>query len=113
MTVQIEGWKHLFSRLCINYMNVTRGVSRVTYRHETTKGIQIARFPGIVPCTIIMDIEGTDGREQFDVKELEAYFSAIALMEATNVSSSNPEKVHLVDPRRAISVISRFQLALS
>nr|GEX83981.1 hypothetical protein [Tanacetum cinerariifolium] len=33
---------------------------------------------------------------EFDVKELKAYFSAIALMEASNVSSSNPEKVHLV-----------------
>nr|GEW79972.1 reverse transcriptase domain-containing protein [Tanacetum cinerariifolium] len=33
---------------------------------------------------------------KFDVKELEAYFSAIALMEAANASSLNPEKFHLV-----------------
>ncbi|GKE17213.1 hypothetical protein Tco_1424790 [Tanacetum coccineum] len=33
---------------------------------------------------------------EFEIKELEAYFSAIAPMEAANASSSNPEKVHLV-----------------
>nr|GEZ10051.1 protein root hair defective 3-like [Tanacetum cinerariifolium] len=31
---------------------------------ETTKGIWIATCPGIDPCTIVMDLEGTDGRER-------------------------------------------------
>ncbi|GJW76109.1 zinc finger, CCHC-type containing protein [Tanacetum coccineum] len=101
--MQKEGWKLLFSRLSINYMKVRYSDITIRYpiqRYETTKGIQIARFLGIVPCTIVMDLEGTDGRERggkFDVKELEAYFSAIAPMEAANASSSNPEKVHLVE----------------
>ncbi|XP_076953935.1 protein ROOT HAIR DEFECTIVE 3-like [Bidens hawaiensis] len=33
-------------------------------RYQTTKGIWIARCPSIVPCTIVMDLEGTDGRER-------------------------------------------------
>ncbi|MFS7975651.1 putative P-loop containing nucleoside triphosphate hydrolase [Helianthus anomalus] len=30
----------------------------------TTKGIWMARCAGIEPCTIVMDLEGTDGRER-------------------------------------------------
>ncbi|KAH0927299.1 hypothetical protein HID58_019555 [Brassica napus] len=30
----------------------------------TTKGIWIARCAGIEPCTVVMDLEGTDGRER-------------------------------------------------
>ncbi|KAL9999391.1 putative P-loop containing nucleoside triphosphate hydrolase [Helianthus debilis subsp. tardiflorus] len=33
-------------------------------RSQTTKGIWIAKCPGIEPCTIVMDLEGTDGRER-------------------------------------------------
>ncbi|PWA80942.1 protein ROOT HAIR DEFECTIVE 3 [Artemisia annua] len=33
-------------------------------RSQTTKGIWIARCIGIEPCTIVMDLEGTDGRER-------------------------------------------------
>ncbi|XP_076881841.1 protein ROOT HAIR DEFECTIVE 3-like [Bidens hawaiensis] len=33
-------------------------------RSQTTKGIWIARCAGIEPCTIVMDLEGTDGRER-------------------------------------------------
>ncbi|XP_077210333.1 protein ROOT HAIR DEFECTIVE 3-like [Tasmannia lanceolata] len=33
-------------------------------RSQTTKGIWIAKCVGIEPCTIAMDIEGTDGRER-------------------------------------------------
>ncbi|KAK1434208.1 hypothetical protein QVD17_11127 [Tagetes erecta] len=33
-------------------------------RSQTTKGIWIARCPGIEPCTVVMDLEGTDGRER-------------------------------------------------
>ncbi|KAH0891340.1 hypothetical protein HID58_053769 [Brassica napus] len=33
-------------------------------RSQTTKGIWIARCAGIEPCTVVMDLEGTDGRER-------------------------------------------------
>ncbi|KAJ7963173.1 Protein ROOT HAIR DEFECTIVE 3-like [Quillaja saponaria] len=33
-------------------------------RSQTTKGIWIARCAGIEPCTLVMDLEGTDGRER-------------------------------------------------
>ncbi|CAA7018435.1 unnamed protein product [Microthlaspi erraticum] len=33
-------------------------------RSQTTKGIWVARCAGIEPCTIVMDLEGTDGRER-------------------------------------------------
>ncbi|KAI3758021.1 hypothetical protein L6452_05567 [Arctium lappa] len=33
-------------------------------RSQTTKGIWMARCVGIEPCTIAMDLEGTDGRER-------------------------------------------------
>ncbi|KAF3450156.1 hypothetical protein FNV43_RR06236 [Rhamnella rubrinervis] len=33
-------------------------------RNQTTKGIWIAKCIGIEPCTIVMDLEGTDGRER-------------------------------------------------
>ncbi|KAH9611043.1 hypothetical protein KSS87_006919 [Heliosperma pusillum] len=33
-------------------------------RSQTTKGIWLARCVGIEPCTLVMDLEGTDGRER-------------------------------------------------
>ncbi|GMP65786.1 hypothetical protein CsSME_00026442 [Camellia sinensis var. sinensis] len=33
-------------------------------RSQTTKGIWIAKAVGVEPCTIVMDLEGTDGRER-------------------------------------------------
>ncbi|CAN4086940.1 unnamed protein product [Withania somnifera] len=33
-------------------------------RSQTTKGIWMARCTGIEPCTLVMDLEGTDGRER-------------------------------------------------
>ncbi|KAF2323552.1 hypothetical protein GH714_036065 [Hevea brasiliensis] len=33
-------------------------------RCQTTKGIWVARCAGIEPCTLVMDLEGTDGRER-------------------------------------------------
>ncbi|XP_062202614.1 protein ROOT HAIR DEFECTIVE 3 homolog 1-like [Phragmites australis] len=33
-------------------------------RSQTTKGIWIARCVGVEPCTIVLDLEGTDGRER-------------------------------------------------
>ncbi|KAK4481986.1 hypothetical protein RD792_012902 [Penstemon davidsonii] len=34
------------------------------FRSQTTKGIWMARCVGIEPCTLVMDLEGTDGRER-------------------------------------------------
>ncbi|RRT35265.1 hypothetical protein B296_00055797 [Ensete ventricosum] len=36
-------------------------------RSQTTKGIWLAVCAGIEPCTIVMDLEGTDGRERGEV----------------------------------------------
>ncbi|ONM33010.1 Protein ROOT HAIR DEFECTIVE 3 homolog 2 [Zea mays] len=33
-------------------------------RSQTTKGIWIARCVGVEPCTVVLDLEGTDGRER-------------------------------------------------
>ncbi|KAK8559886.1 hypothetical protein V6N13_016619 [Hibiscus sabdariffa] len=33
-------------------------------RSQTTKGIWMAKCSGIEPCTLVMDLEGTDGRER-------------------------------------------------
>ncbi|KAL1293130.1 hypothetical protein AAHE18_19G049900 [Arachis hypogaea] len=48
---------HLF---CTNFqeMNADAG------RNQTTKGIWIARCAGIEPCTLVLDVEGTDGKER-------------------------------------------------
>ncbi|KAI8524674.1 hypothetical protein RHMOL_Rhmol13G0166300 [Rhododendron molle] len=48
---------HLF-RTNFREMDAFRG------RSQTTKGIWIAKAVGIEPCTIVMDLEGTDGRER-------------------------------------------------
>jgi len=36
-------------------------------RSQTTKGIWLAKGAGIEPCTLVMDLEGTDGRERGEV----------------------------------------------
>lgn len=36
-------------------------------RSQTTKGIWLAKCTGIEPCTLVMDLEGTDGRERGEV----------------------------------------------
>ncbi|KAG9132050.1 hypothetical protein Leryth_017822 [Lithospermum erythrorhizon] len=48
---------HLF-RTNFREMDAYRG------RSQTTKGIWMARCVGIEPCTIVMDLEGSDGRER-------------------------------------------------
>ncbi|KAH7666188.1 RHD3/Sey1 protein [Dioscorea alata] len=48
---------HLF-RTNFREMDAVRG------RNQTTKGIWIAKCVGIEPFTIVMDLEGTDGRER-------------------------------------------------
>ncbi|XP_059459262.1 protein ROOT HAIR DEFECTIVE 3-like [Corylus avellana] len=41
-----------------------REMDAYTGRSQTTKGIWLARCGGIEPCTLVMDLEGTDGRER-------------------------------------------------
>lgn len=36
-------------------------------RSQTTKGIWLAKCVGIEPSTMVMDLEGTDGRERGEV----------------------------------------------
>ncbi|KAL8033898.1 hypothetical protein ABFX02_13G186200 [Erythranthe guttata] len=48
---------HLF---CTNF----REMDAFMGRNQTTKGIWIAKAVGIEPLTIVMDLEGTDGRER-------------------------------------------------
>ncbi|PPR92756.1 hypothetical protein GOBAR_AA27912 [Gossypium barbadense] len=36
----------------------------ILVRSQTTKGIWIAKCAGLEPCTLVMDLEGTDGRER-------------------------------------------------
>ncbi|KAL8217358.1 hypothetical protein R6Q57_020731 [Mikania cordata] len=49
----------------LNHLFFTNFKEMDAYRgRHTTKGIWIARCAGIEPCTIIMDLEGTDGRER-------------------------------------------------
>ena len=37
------------------------------FRSQTTTGIWMAHCAGIEPCTLVMDLEGTDGRERGEV----------------------------------------------
>jgi len=39
----------------------------LVFRSQTTKGIWMAKCVGIEPCTLVMDLEGTDGRERGEV----------------------------------------------
>ncbi|XP_059638453.1 protein ROOT HAIR DEFECTIVE 3-like [Cornus florida] len=41
-----------------------REMDAFTGRSQTTKGIWLANCAGIEPCTLVMDLEGTDGRER-------------------------------------------------
>lgn len=38
------------------------------HRSQTTKGIWMAKCVGIEPFTLVMDLEGTDGRERGEVR---------------------------------------------
>jgi hypothetical protein len=42
-------------------------IGSTAFRSQTTKGIWLARCGGIEPCTLVMDLEGTDGRERGEV----------------------------------------------
>jgi len=40
------------------------------FRSQTTKGIWLAKAQNIEPCTLVMDLEGTDGRERGEVMKM-------------------------------------------
>ena len=42
-------------------------IAAVAARNQTTKGIWVAEAVGIEPFTLVMDLEGTDGRERGEV----------------------------------------------
>ena len=46
-------------------------------RHQTTKGIWIAKAVGIEPFTVVLDLEGTDGTERGQVKVVLAAISPL------------------------------------
>ncbi|XP_024159417.1 protein ROOT HAIR DEFECTIVE 3 homolog 1 isoform X2 [Rosa chinensis] len=48
-------------------------------RCQTTKGIWIAKCAGIEPCTLAMDVEGTDGRERGEDDTFERRSALFAL----------------------------------
>jgi GTPase SAR1 family protein len=50
----------------LNHLFDTRFVEMDAFkgRSQTTQGVWLARGEGIDPCTLVMDLEGTDGRER-------------------------------------------------
>ena len=50
----------------LNHLFGTRFVEMDAFkgRSQTTQGVWLARAEGIDPCTLVMDLEGTDGRER-------------------------------------------------
>ena len=42
----------------------------ILLRSQTTKGIWVAKCVDIEPCTLVMDLEGTDGRERGEVIDI-------------------------------------------
>nr|XP_043633909.1 protein ROOT HAIR DEFECTIVE 3-like [Erigeron canadensis] len=64
--VAIMGPQHSGKSTLINHLFDTnfKEMDTMAQRSQTTKGIWIARCVGIEPCTVVMDLEGTDGRER-------------------------------------------------
>ena len=65
------------------------------FRSQTTKGIWLARCAGIEPCTLVMDLEGTDGRERGEVPFLRYLlnkFNNFKLLQSRNESYCYPHK---------------------
>lgn len=50
------------------------------YRSQTTKGVWIAKCIGIEPFTIVMDLEGTDGRDRGEVMHIKITFLFFCLI---------------------------------
>lgn len=57
----------LFFSMCLLVQNKVNWSNLFIFRSQTTKGIWMAKCVGIEPCTIVMDLEGTDGRERGEV----------------------------------------------
>ncbi|XP_034212675.1 protein ROOT HAIR DEFECTIVE 3 homolog 2-like [Prunus dulcis] len=74
---------HLFTTK-FKEMNANSG------RNQTTKGIWIAKCVGIEPCTIAMDLEGTDGRErgQDDTFKKQSTLFALAVSDIVLINMS-------------------------
>lgn len=68
----------LASFLLLIYLHICWLSALTFYRSQTTKGIWMAHCAGIEPCTIVMDLEGTDGRERGEVI-MNFYFSFLFL----------------------------------
>ncbi|KAL2462644.1 Protein ROOT HAIR DEFECTIVE 3 [Forsythia ovata] len=64
--VSIMGPQSSGKSTLLNYLFGTnfREMDAFKGRSQTTKGIWMARCVGIEPCTLVMDLEGTDGRER-------------------------------------------------
>ncbi|THU51399.1 hypothetical protein C4D60_Mb06t30610 [Musa balbisiana] len=61
MGPQSSGKSTLLNRL---FQTDFREMDALRGRSQTTKGIWLAKCVGIDPCTVVMDLEGTDGRER-------------------------------------------------
>lgn len=64
--VSIMGPQSSGKSTLLNYLFHTnfREMDAYKGRSQTTKGIWLANCVGIEPCTLVMDLEGTDGRER-------------------------------------------------
>ncbi|KAM7472585.1 hypothetical protein LguiA_010768 [Lonicera macranthoides] len=65
-TVSIMGPQSSGKSTLLNHLFGTkfREMNALEDRCQTTKGIWLAKCAGIEPCTLVMDLEGTDGRER-------------------------------------------------
>lgn len=61
------GDDHHHNRHLLQYEERVRWFIYFCYRIQVTKGIWIAKCIGIEPFTIVMDLEGTDGRDRGEV----------------------------------------------
>ncbi|CAA6666153.1 unnamed protein product [Spirodela intermedia] len=61
-----SGLDNLAKATLLNHLFYTnfREMDAYIGRSQTTKGIWLAKCSGIEPCTLVMDLEGTDGRER-------------------------------------------------
>ncbi|KAK7271967.1 hypothetical protein RJT34_28276 [Clitoria ternatea] len=64
--VSIMGPQSSGKSTLLNYLFRTNFIEMDAFkgRSQTTKGIWMAKCVGIEPCTLVMDLEGTDGRER-------------------------------------------------
>ena len=75
-------------------LNVSMCIS-IYSRSQTTKGVWIAKCVGIEPCTIAMDLEGTDGRERGEVISLLLKSHLLFFGEGYNQSYIMRRSIHI------------------